>query len=548
MIARDRKLVWVVALITTLVMTFSLAGAAFAGATVTTGPVVVTGYVIDQDENPVDGTQVPLTVSAVSTVAGSIPSTVEQNGSFSFTGLAEGQWNFELQLPQEWDGIAPVTSEGGLAQTGLTELTLANMPPGPGFYRIVFKIRRLFNLTVIKWLVQNDGSVVPGAGWTFQVSPASDWPAPGMQSVTGGNGQVTFQITPGTWDVDEVPPFPVSTFQRVWPNPGTVPPAGGPVQLVLNDYSTDPQPIAFKNEVTCTGNIEIQKIGYGTDPNGNKVLLGGLAGFNVEIDDGFGHPVPGGSGMTDATGTFTSPDLAPGQYTVREVAPFPSGWQETSTDPQAVTLGCTTTVVTITNQELENLYQISGNKSLLFTSGPFVSNTPTTVGLANWQINATLVGSTTMITTSTDALGNYVFTQDQLKAAGMAFPGAAIDVAEVIPTTSPWYPVGKGDIVVQFPSPMPAGYAGIANVNFVNRQTAPPVVVNPTTPTVQPCHWCNPLPPPCSCRARTRVYWGDTLGGIAAEYGTPIFALMRANRISNPELIFSGQRLCIPFN
>ncbi len=39
---------------------------------------------------------------------------------------------------------------------------------------------------------------------------------------------------------------------------------------------------------------------------------------------------------------------------------------------------------------------------------------------------------------------------------------------------------------------------------------------------------------------------GDTLGGIASYYGTSVEALVRENRIPNPDLIFVGQKLRMP--
>lgn len=39
---------------------------------------------------------------------------------------------------------------------------------------------------------------------------------------------------------------------------------------------------------------------------------------------------------------------------------------------------------------------------------------------------------------------------------------------------------------------------------------------------------------------------GDSLGTIAARYGTSVAALARANRIANPSVIYVGQRLVIP--
>ena len=39
---------------------------------------------------------------------------------------------------------------------------------------------------------------------------------------------------------------------------------------------------------------------------------------------------------------------------------------------------------------------------------------------------------------------------------------------------------------------------------------------------------------------------GDTLGEIAQRFGTTVDALVEANNIEDPDLIFSGQRLRIP--
>lgn len=42
------------------------------------------------------------------------------------------------------------------------------------------------------------------------------------------------------------------------------------------------------------------------------------------------------------------------------------------------------------------------------------------------------------------------------------------------------------------------------------------------------------------------VAWGDTLSGIAGRYGTTVSAIMQANSVDNPNLIYVGQRLAIP--
>ncbi|MCP3137254.1 LysM peptidoglycan-binding domain-containing protein [Pyxidicoccus xibeiensis] len=56
-----------------------------------------------------------------------------------------------------------------------------------------------------------------------------------------------------------------------------------------------------------------------------------------------------------------------------------------------------------------------------------------------------------------------------------------------------------------------------------------------------------PSSPAPSGGSRTHtVKSGDTLSGIAGKYGTSVGALQRANNISNPNLIYVGQKLTIP--
>jgi surface antigen len=51
----------------------------------------------------------------------------------------------------------------------------------------------------------------------------------------------------------------------------------------------------------------------------------------------------------------------------------------------------------------------------------------------------------------------------------------------------------------------------------------------------------------CSTKDQTHVVqWGDTLGAIAAGAHTSVQSLATHNGIANPNLIFVGQRICIP--
>ncbi len=55
-----------------------------------------------------------------------------------------------------------------------------------------------------------------------------------------------------------------------------------------------------------------------------------------------------------------------------------------------------------------------------------------------------------------------------------------------------------------------------------------------------------PPPPPSTCGTYYTVRWGDTLSSIAARYGTTMQAIMYANHITNPNFIYAGMILYIP--
>jgi len=39
---------------------------------------------------------------------------------------------------------------------------------------------------------------------------------------------------------------------------------------------------------------------------------------------------------------------------------------------------------------------------------------------------------------------------------------------------------------------------------------------------------------------------GDTLSGLAVKYNSTVAAIMERNQLANPNLIYVGQKLCIP--
>jgi len=76
----------------------------------------------------------------------------------------------------------------------------------------------------------------------------------------------------------------------------------------------------------------------------------------------------------------------------------------------------------------------------------------------------------------------------------------------------------------------------------------PPVVHPPVVypPVVKPPVVYPPVSKPGTCSAWYTVQRGDTLSGIAAHFGTTVSAIMAANNLTNPNLIYAGQKLCIP--
>jgi LysM repeat protein len=55
-----------------------------------------------------------------------------------------------------------------------------------------------------------------------------------------------------------------------------------------------------------------------------------------------------------------------------------------------------------------------------------------------------------------------------------------------------------------------------------------------------------PVPPRPPCGTYYTVQWGDTMSSIAARYGTTVQAIMYANNIPNPNYIYAGMILYIP--
>lgn len=513
---RLRTLSLVIALAVIAVF-FVLAGLASANGTTNDKTVCVDGYVINHREFPVDATQLTLTlrVEAIDAAGQTVFADVDEKGYFQFEELAVGKWNFRMQLPESWDGIVPLAARDRVAETGMTELKEKD-----GCYRIVFKIRRLFDLTVLKWEELLNATVQPGEGWEITATPVKDPYVKAQTETTDENGKASFVLTPGRWIITE----------KV--KPGWIPVTPSQVTIDLDQYALPGAmlPVIFKNrEPACYAKIIVHKIGFGTDANNKEIQLGPLAGWKVTVAraDNTKPPI---TKYTDGAGQATFDHLLPGVYTVtEEVKP---GWEEMEDkNPQTVILrDCEEVPVEFRNKELAGDLRIYGYKLFKGWEPPYRSYP--LAGLSTWVITATLVGTDTEITTTTNALGYYEFTEDALKAADMAFPGATIAVCEEVRDN--WIHMTARCVRVKFPYPVPANYTG-ARVDFTNMQD-PPAVGAWTPPTVNST---------VGCRAIHVVQRGDTLARIAASYGTTAGAIASSNGIKNANYIRTGQVLCI---
>ena len=97
--------------------------------------------------------------------------TVNNKGYFTIPDLTVGDWNFMMQLPQDWAGIVPEADRGAVAETGSTYLEKRD---SKHCHVVVFKIKREFDVTVLKWEEKQDGTVQPGKDWKITATPQGD--------------------------------------------------------------------------------------------------------------------------------------------------------------------------------------------------------------------------------------------------------------------------------------------------------------------------------------------------------------------------------------
>ena len=272
----NRKLMILVALIAALTMLATMTGVSFAaggGTGQTEDTTCVVGWVINHRELPVDGTKFDpqlsikykmeaeelnaVTAEAADTVSEldtMMSVLVDSKGYFEIEDMPADYWyNFKMQLPQDWAGIVPEADRGGVAKTGWTQLEGRD---AKHCHVVVFKIKREFDVTVLKWEENQDGTVEPGEGWTITATPQGDLFAIKQTETTDANGTAVVTLTPGKWLIAE-------TVKSGW-----TPVTPSSVYLTLDQYAASGaiDPVIFKNrEPICYAEITVEKNGWGTD-------------------------------------------------------------------------------------------------------------------------------------------------------------------------------------------------------------------------------------------------------------------------------------------
>ncbi len=116
---------------------------------------------------------------------------------------------------------------------------------------------------------------------------------------------------------------------------------------------------------------------------------------------------------------------------------------------------------------------------------------------------------------------------------------------KVLPTNTPYPTLAPIVTPTAIPSATPVMTAPIT-ATLQATATLPPPTDTPLPPSVTPAPTNTSAPSPTSQVVVHVVKRGETLGTIARQYNVTVDAIVRANNISNPSLIYPGQKLNIP--
>jgi len=537
------------------------------------GGTCISGYVINSYHETVGADW----VVKITNSAGETKSTkTDSKGYFGFAELTGGTWEVEVEVPEGW---RPYTPE---------KFTVTLSGEGSSCAQVRFKLEALSCIKVIKLdeggMVGFDDMVgIPG--WTMTATQGETI----LKSVTNGQGYAFFDnLLPGQWIITEedksgwVPADGYSNEQLIFLTPPHWP--GSCEELV------------FVNKQINEACINVIK----RDTAGNPVVDWVM---NLTRDDGTREPqveVTDGEGEAEFTG------LALGDWTVTEEVK--EWWRVAGSDSKSVTLeepgvcvnvefaneplGC------VDGYKINDLEEGLPGWKITATNSDTGDKVVTTtdengyfafkyISLGNWVITEELQEGWEAVTPSeftVDVRTPFVCEHVRFKnrtpfacvdvfkkdsTDGVGLPGWTIDLTpafggivqskvtdgtgwvrfidlhpgmytiseELLPG---WDNVTPTEVTVEL---FASGKCTVINFeNIQENMQEPEEPEKPPEPKPakdhhDPCHHCT---------AWYTVKPGDTLWSIANRFNTTISALLRANHLGNPNLIYAGTRLCIP--
>jgi methionine-rich copper-binding protein CopC len=335
-------------------------------------------------------------------------------GNFDFEGLAPGTYTVQETLQSGWTQTAP-PSPG----TFTASVTAGNVVSGLQFgnFQNIAITGQVYND------LNGDGAQEPGepalSGWTVQLLNSAGKVV--ATQVTGASGNYSFaNIGPGTYTVQEVLQSGWTLTQPGAPGTYTVAATSGQNVggLAFGDYQL----------VTYSGEVYNDSNGNGVLDSGEK----GLKGWTVNLYGSMGNLVS--TYTTTGNGKYSFGNLGPGIWTISEVNQ--NGWYQTQpANPPGV--------YSFVGQSGTNQASLNfGNFQLVNVTGSIYNDVNgdgkkqgSEPNLTGWTVDLLNPAGSILVSTTTDANGNYAFN-------GL-FPGT-FTVAQVVQNnwvqTQPLYP------------------------------------------------------------------------------------------------------------
>jgi LysM repeat protein/uncharacterized surface anchored protein len=413
------------------------------------------------------------------------PQVTDAEGYFLFENLTLGTWTLEEEVQHGWTPVTP----------SQFKVVLTAESVAPDCVPVRFK-NRAPDLCAEGFKVDENGQGLEG--WTVVAYPVSS-PDMRLETTTDSHGRYRFNgLTLGDW------------IFEVKPQTGWKPINTDFVRVPIEAGKQCTQVPIFRNQ-SPRGCIE----GYKRDD-----LQVGLPGWNISL-----QPVDGGKYVhaeTDGTGYFRFDNLPVGKYDVWE--DMQPGWTALTPTRQTIEIVANDEYVCETvefiNQQVERDICIDGYKLDEYGN----------VGLAGVAVTAVNKSTGDAMEVNTDGLGYFRFSE--------LTPGKyEVSVTE----PEGWVTVGPSTQVVTVDWP-PKLHC--TTVKFYDKQAHPKPDGKPVKPETRPTDW--ETGPTKGCADWYVVASGDTLAKIAGRYHASVHSLMDANEIHNADLIYKGQKLCIP--